>query len=201
MTAFSDAAHVLARPFTTYAALGAEIDPSPARALAWGVVALQLSIAAMVSLTTAGRLVAAHVVGPVLAWAFVPALQLVALAAAWASVRRESTLPFVRLAALYFAGHGPWYALFAAVEAVAIFAPDGGNALLALLGSGALPVALLVTIVWGAVLTAALFRAGARLTRARAARAVAIFYGCYVLFIVGYYTLVGQLLPLFGVLE
>jgi len=174
----------------------AESDEAAARALPWRAGALLLVLGVFVSLTTAGRVVTAHVVGTALMWSFLPALQALALRVALATGR--SGAPFRATLSRYYAGHGPWYALLLAVAGVCLFAPEVGQAFRWLLQSGVLPAALLVTLLWGGVVQAALLRSACP-TRGRTALAMAAFYftlgGC----IAGWYVAAGALLPLFGV--
>ncbi len=174
----------------------AEADEVAARALPWRAGAMLLVLGVFVSLTTAGRVVPAHVVGTALMWSFLPALQALALRVALAAGRSEA--PFRATLSRYYAGHGPWYALLLATAGVCLFAPEVGNGFRWLLQSGALPVALVVTLLWGGTIQVALLRAVCP-TPGRTALAAAAFYftlgGC----IAGWYIAAGALLPLFGV--
>lgn len=174
----------------------AEPDEVAARALTWRAGAMLLVLGVFVSLTTAGRVVPAHVVGTALMWSFLPALQALALRVALAAGRSDA--PFRATLSRYYAGHGPWYALLLATAGVCLFAPEVGKAFRWLLQSGVLPAALLATLLWGGVVQAALLRSVCP-TRARTALAMTSFYvtlgGC----IAGWYVAAGALLPLFGV--
>ena len=191
---FSDEARAMIRPHRTYAALGAS-DEWDGRMLAAKIAMLQLALGGWVSLTTAGRLVAAHVAMTALFWAFVPFWQVVGVLVALRVVAPKT--PRVRALCLYFVGHGPWLGLLLVISGVCIFAPNVYAAMMTLLTSGALPGALLVAFAWGGVLTWALFRSGLSLSRGRAAAATAIFYLVFIGAIVGYYFVTDQILPQF----
>jgi hypothetical protein len=174
----------------------AETDAAATRALPSRLGAVLLVLGVFVSLTTAGRVVPAHVVGTALMWSFLPALQALALRVALAGARSDA--PFRATLSRYYAGHGPWYALLLAVAGVCLCAPDAGRTFRWLLRSGTLPAALLVTLGWGAAVQVALLRSVCA-TRGRTAGAAVAFYltlgGC----IVAWYVGAGALLPLFGV--
>jgi hypothetical protein len=188
----------MAHPFARYAEL-ASIDDAEALGLARSRPLLLLgAIGAVVSLTSAGRLVAAHVVFTMLFWAFLPALQALAMAAATRLVARE--IPLGRALGLQFVGHGPWLFFLLLLAAVPLFAPNVYAAFTSLLRVGVLPGALVVALGWAGVLTYACFREGLGLSRRRAAGGTAAYYLAYFGAIVGYYFLTNQLQPqLFGV--
>ncbi len=194
---FSDEAAAMFRPSRTYAALAARerADEWDGRVLAAKIAMLQLSLGAFVSLTSAGRLVAAHVAMTALFWAFLPFWQVVGVAVALRVVAPKT--PLVRALCLYFIGHGPWLVLLLGISGVCIFAPNVYAAMMTLVTTGALPALLVVAFVWGGVLTWALFRRGIALSRGRAAAATAIFYVIFIGAIASYYFLADQILPQF----
>jgi hypothetical protein len=194
---FSDEARAMIRPRRTYASLAetGRVEAWDGRMLAAKVAMLQLALGGFVSLTSAGRLVAAHVAMTALFWVFLPMWQMVAVAIALRVVAPKTTL--VRALCLYFIGHGPWLAFLLVISGVCIFAPDVYAAMMKLLTTGALPALILVAFVWGGVLTWAFFRSGLALSRLRAAAATAIFYVVFIGAIVGYYFATDQILPQF----
>ena len=193
---WSDDARVMARPFVTYAELAAAPEPRPRSALAVRVAMILLVLAGFVSLTTAGRLVAFHVVGTMISWSFVPAVQ----ALVFALVLRLLDPPRARSGlvpalSLYFTGHGPWLIFLLLVAGICLFVPDVYTTMMRLLGSGVLPLAMLGIIVWSMVTTFACFRAGIGFSRGRASAATALFYMGFTVVIVGYYLAMNQIQP------
>jgi len=196
MSAWSDQARVLARPFRAYEALAkVEDGMAPSSAIFARLFVLMLTLGAFVSFTAAGRLVPLHVVSPSIAWAYVPLLQLASLALV--RLRYAPSTKLSRLFALYLAGHGPWMLLLLAVAGVCLFAPDAPTALLWLLGHGVIPLAVLVALVWGIVTTFAFFRSAVGLPRGAAGAATSLFYALYVGSIVAWFLFTGQLHTLF----
>ena len=192
--AWSDQARVLVRPFRAYRAL-ADDDEPPRRAIFTRLFVLLLALGAFVSFTAAGRLVPLHVVSPSIAWAWVPLWQLASLAV----VRRRflRSEPLSRVYALYLAGHGGWMLLLLGIAGVCLFAPSAPVALLWLLRTGIIPLAVLATFVWGIVVTFALFRGAFALPRRTAITATATFYAVYAGAIVAWFLFTGQLHTLF----
>jgi hypothetical protein len=193
---WSDDARVMAHPFRAYASLAASPDPWPRRALAARGGRILVVLAGFVSLTAAGRLVAFHVVGSMIAWSFVPAVQ----AAVFALVLRlldpaRPRAALVPALSLYFTGHGPWLVFLLLVAGVCLFSPDVYTTMMGLLRSGALPIAMLVVIVWSMVLTFACFRSGLGFPRGRAGGATALFYAGFTVAIVGYYLSMNEIQP------
>ncbi len=72
---WSDDARLIRRPFLTYGELAAEEDERPLRTALGRALLLLLVIGAFVSITSAGRLVAFHVVGTMAFWSFLPLVQ------------------------------------------------------------------------------------------------------------------------------
>jgi hypothetical protein len=194
---WSDDARVMAHPFRAYAELATASDEGPhARALAIRVAFFLLVFGGFVSLITAGRLVAFHVVSTMVFWSFVPAAQAAAFAVALRlGAPRDRRPPLAPSLTLYFTGHGPWLLFVLAIAGVCLFAPDVSGALGWLLARGVLPALFLSTIAWSGVLTFACFRAGVGMPRARAARATAVFYVVFSAIIVGYYLSMNQIQP------
>ena len=194
--AFSEVARATVRPMRTYAALGARGPQNgDARAALYGALFTLFVVSAFVSWTAAGRLVVSHLVWTVVFWSFLPLVQLGALAFALRIVARDRSLAFA--ARLYFAGHGPWIAFMLAVSGVCLFTRDVYAVMMRLLTLGILPGALLLSFVWGGVLTWATFRRGLALARGPATAATALYYFAFVSAIVGYYYATDQIRPQF----
>jgi hypothetical protein len=191
---WSDDALVMVRPFRGYADLAAAEDPSPARTAGARALFFLFVVGAFVSLTAAGRLVAFSLLSTIVFWSFLPLVQAAVFVVALRLVRPPRPVPALGLH-LYFAGHGPWMALFMLLAAVCLLAPDVGAAMTWLLRSFVLPGSMLVTIAWSGVLTFACFRAGVGLTRGRAAAATALFYCGFSAVIVGYYLAMNEIQP------
>jgi hypothetical protein len=191
---WSDQARVLLHPFRGYEALAAE-DAEPRRAIFERLFVLMLALGAFVSFTAAGRLVPLHVVSPTIAWAYVPLLQLAAIAIVRARFVRGERVG--RVYALYLAGHGGWMLFLLSLAGVCLFAPDAPAALLWLLRTGIVPIVALLNFVWGIVLTFALFRRGLGLSRGTARAATSTFYAIYAGSIVSWFFFTGQLHTLF----
>jgi hypothetical protein len=190
---WSAEATLLARPFATYRALGERRGERTWRDLARGLLLEGALLGAFVSLTTAGRLVASHVVFTAVFWGFLPLLQVVAVAAAVrVAAPRERIVP---AASLYFEGLGPYYVFYLVISGICLFAPNVYGVFTALLRVGALPLYLLGTIVWGAVITWAFFREGLALPRRRAGIGAAVFYGIFVGTVLGWYVVLNILPP------
>lgn len=197
---WSAEAALLVRPFSTYRALAERREVRTWRDLARGLLLEGVLLGAFVSLTSAGRLVASHVVLTAVFWGFLPLLQVGAVAAAVHVARgstergaaREGALPAV---SLYFDGLGPYYLFYLALSGICLFAPDVYGVFTALMRVGALPLYLLGTIVWGMVITWAFFREGLALTRGRAALGAAVFYAIFVGVVVGWYLATNQIQP------
>jgi hypothetical protein len=193
---WSDDARVLVRPFRAYAAIAAIDDDHPARTAAARVLLILLVIGAFVSLTTAGRLVAFHVVSTMVFWSFVPLAQAAAFAAALTVAAPRTPRPKLAPAlALYFTGHAPWMILFWILAGVCLLAPDVYATMMWLLHTGALFGMLLVAVAWSGVLTFACFRSGIGLSRGRAGAATALFYAGFTAVIVGYYLSMNEIQP------
>lgn len=193
----SDAVALLGAPFRRYAALAAEGDEAHARALPLRLAAVLGAVGCFVSVTTAGRLTLVHVAWAMVAWAFLPALQAVALVVALRGVApgRSRAAAF----SLLLLGTAPWIALLLALAGVCLLAQDVAAALGALLRVGALPLLVVAAVGWSILLTVALLRTGLGLTRAATAWSALRYYGLLAAMISGYYVAAGELLPLLGV--
>src|SRR5258708_34569501 len=107
--AWSDEARAMLHPFETYASLSsAEGDDgeAPTRALRVRLLRLMIVLGAFVSFTSAGRLVAFHVLSTFVFWSFVPVLQLAAGSAVLRLLSAKSWSS--RALSLYLVGHCPW---------------------------------------------------------------------------------------------
>ncbi|MEZ4298466.1 MAG: hypothetical protein R3B70_26175 [Polyangiaceae bacterium] len=190
---WSAEAALLVRPFRTYRALGGRRNERTWRDVARSLAIEGVLLGAFVSLTTAGRMVAAHVLYTAVFWGFLPMLQVGATAAA---VRlfapRERVVPAV---SLYLEGLGPYYVFYLALSGLCLFVPDVYWFVSALLRAGALPLYLLGTIVWGVVITWAFLREGLGLSRGRAAGAAGVFYAIFVGVLLGWYLGWNQIQP------
>lgn len=203
---FSDEARAIVRPWATYRALAAEAPTdgpnggaTPDRALLTGkVVSFLLVLGGFVSLTASGRLVTSHVAGTMVFWSFGPAIQAAAILLVLRLLAPRA--PRTRALWMYFVGHGPWLLLLVAIAGVCLFAPHVYDAFMWLMSTFLLPGALLLTVVWGGVLTFAFFRAGLGLSRARASAATALYYALYTGAVLSWYFATNQIQPqLFGV--
>ena len=183
----SAAARVMFRPFRTYAELAkAPADETPT--ILGGALRLLFVIGAVVAITATGRLAPIELFIATFSFAYVPVIQLIALAVALRAVARET--PIRRAFALYLAGHGPWLLTLLVVAAVCLLAPSPASVLFALL-----PPLVLVTFAWSGVLTFACLRRGLGLGRARAGIATAIHTVVLTSLVVGYYLSMNQLGP------
>jgi hypothetical protein len=184
-------------PLSGYRTLRERWVPLPAhrlRAAALRAAVFQLfAIAVFVSLTTAGRFVAQHIVFVMIFWSFGPMLQAAAVTAVTRiAVPRE---PLGRALALYYAGQGPWMFFLAVLAGLPVIAP-GLLTVHNLGGLFAFAIGLLgLTVIWGGAVTYAYFRAGVALPRLRAVLSTALFYVTYVSLIVGYYLTMNQIQP------
>ncbi|APR75033.1 Hypothetical protein A7982_00379 [Minicystis rosea] len=219
---WSDEARILVRPFRAYADLAAAGDERPARTAALRILFFLFICGAFVSLFTAGRLVAFHVVSTMAFWSFIPAAQALVFLGVLEIVNRRSSAPpatdeptsdrdppssYTRrraraggasraeALALYFAGHGPWMLFFMLLAGICLVAPDVYRTMVWLLRHGVLPALFLTTIVWSAVLTYACFRRGLAFPRARAGAATALFYVGFSTLIIGYYLAMNEIQP------
>lgn len=190
-------ARVLAHPLEAYAELGVAAraqSPAALARLALRTVGVTLLVlGGFVSLTTAGRLVAFHVVSTMIFWAFAPLVSLAALALTCRLFARGE--PLVRAYALFSLGYAPMLLFVLALAAVCLFARDVYGAFVWLLGSGVLPALLLAAYGWGVASTYGFFSRALRLRRTRAIGATAVYHVAFALLITSYYVVTEQLQP------
>jgi len=185
---WSDEARVMVRPFRGYAELAELADEDLASPFE-RVVRFLLVLGAFIAVSTAGRLVPFHVASTFLTWGFVPLLQAIAVAFA---TRATLGRAYIRRAiGLYFAGFGPWLVFLLAVAAGCIVLPEPQRFLIAL------PIGLVISIVWGIVITVACFRRGLSLGGRQSALAIGIFYGVWLGLLGTWYVAIGQVQTLF----
>jgi hypothetical protein len=187
----SDEARLMFRPFVGYA----ELASRPPASILERWIVLVVAIGAFVSFTAAGRLVLLHVVDPALFWA-----HFVILPCAVVAMIARVLAPNVRTRdaiSLYLAGSGPWLVFLCLACALCLFAEDPGATFRAWLARGIPPIALFVTLGWGALLTFAFFRAGLSPSRRRAFAATASFYVVLLAVVLSWFLFTGQLLPIF----
>ena len=184
----SSAARLLARPFRGYEELARQ-EGDDAPTIAGGAFRLLLVIGAVVAITATGRLAPVELFIAAVSFAYVPVIQLIALAAALRVVAR--TTPVRRAFALYLAGHGPWLVAMLLVAAVCLLAPAPAGILFALF-----PPLVGISFLWSTVLTFACFRRGLGLARARAAIATAVHVLVLTALVVAYFLGMNQLGPL-----
>jgi len=189
----SDELQVLLHPFRGYQALAAQEAPRPLRTLAERVFVTQLALGVAVSLITAGRLTFRLVLGTMLAWLMVPAIQLTVIALTrWVSGTRKSR---VETANLYMAGNAPPLLLMLFAAGVCIFTPDVAAAFSLLLRTGVLPVLLVVARVYGWVLSYGCYRSGLGLPRGRAALCLVVDMLFAALLVIGWYMSIDNIVP------
>jgi len=148
-----------------------------------------------VSLTTSGRLSARHLGFTYVAWWFVPAIQLFALAIS-SRVVAKSRWPAPRLIDLYYRGQAPWLLYLAGFGGLAVMTPSPLTQVRSPVFLGSVALLTLGVVAWGVFLSFAFFRSGLELSRRRALAATATYYLALAGTIVGYYLVAGQLLPL-----
>jgi hypothetical protein len=190
---WSEDARLLRRPFLTYGELAADDDDRPLRTAIGRALLLLFVIGAFVSFTSAGRLVAFHLVGTMIFWSFLPLIQGAVFAATARLLAPRFGVPAAL--ALHFRGYAPWHLFLLATSGVCLFAPDVAKAMLALVRTGVLPGLLALTWATSGLLTFACFRSGLGLVRGRALAATGLYYLGYVIAIVGYYLAMNQIQP------
>lgn len=193
MARFSRLVTITISPFEGYRALAEEVGAMPSRdaraRIVFGVLRLLFVIGAFVSFTSTGRLSPLDVLLAAGSYSWMPLVQALGVAAGARMARADTKLE--TLLALYFDGHGVWFAALLAIVSALLFSTNSLSAV-----AYVAPIGVLVALVWGIVTTFALFRRGAGLPRGRAVVATSAFYlvamGC----VVGYYVAQGQLLPI-----
>jgi hypothetical protein len=188
-----DQVRVLVRPFATYRD-AAQVPERGGWVFARGPLVFSLVVAGFVSWTTAGRLSGYHLVFAPISWSWILLWQIGWLYAVTRVFRTER--PFSRVVDLYFLGHSPWIVLLLAVSAICLFVPEPSGVLLFLWSNGIVFPLVLSFVIWGMLLTFALFRAGLELGRLRAAGAFALFYAGSIGSTLLYYYATGQLAPI-----
>lgn len=192
MALFSSVATVTLRPFREYERLLREWESDSPRDTAlrvlWGAARLLGVIGVFVSFTSTGRLSLVDLLLASGAFSWVLGVQAAGL---WcARVVARTKVPYLTLAALYLEGHGIWLLSLLAICAALLFGQDSLTSV-----SRVAPIAVLVAFVWGIVVTVALF-AKANVSKKRAAAATVTFYVVTTALVLGYYLVLGQLLPI-----
>jgi hypothetical protein len=190
---WSAEAMLLVRPFRTYRAQAKRRAERTWRDLGRGVLIQGVFLGALVSLTSAGRLVVSHMALTAVFWGFLPLLQLAAVAAAVRVAAPKERA--IVAASLYVEGFGPYYVFFLTLSGICLLAPDVYRVMSALLQAGVLPLFLLGTIAWGATITWAFFREGLALPRAKAGLGAAVLYAITVGVLLGWYLANNQIQP------
>jgi hypothetical protein len=188
-----DSVRILVRPFATYRATASDTR-SGWWVLLRGPLLFSLVIAAFVSWTTAGRLVGYHLLFAPISWGWVLLWQVGWL---WLVTRAfRTTRPFAQVVDLYYLGHSPWMLLLLAVSGLCLLVPEPSRVLLFLWSNGIVLPLVLSFVIWGMLLTFALFRAALGLSRIRALLATVLFYLGSIGSTLGYYLASGQLAPI-----
>lgn len=190
----SDEAFLLIAPFRGYEMIASR----PSRGVL-GVACRSLTTLFVVgvagAITTAGRLVPAHVVLIAMAWAFAPVLQ--AVTVALSSRRCTKSMSAMRAIDLHMAGNGPYAVFFFALSAIVLLAPNVREAFGALLAWGILPAAVLAMLVGGSLTSYAFYRICGGETRRRALVLLAIEWLLKVSLCLVWYHLMDNLAPQF----
>ncbi|NUO53888.1 MAG: hypothetical protein HOV80_34015 [Polyangiaceae bacterium] len=190
----SDEALLLIAPFRGYELIAAR----PSRGVL-GVLrrcALTLCVIGVTgAITTAGRLVPAHVLLVAAAWAFVPVLQIATVAAVSRRCTRSMTV--ARAVDLHMAGNGAYAGFFFALSAVVLFAPDVADAFSRLLSWAILPVAIVAMLFGGSLTSYAFYRVCGGDSRKRALVLLLIEWLLKVSLCLVWYHLMDNLAPQF----
>jgi hypothetical protein len=195
---FGDEARLLFSPFRRYRELAAErsVEDTGWTAALRRPLTMLLIIGGFVSLTSAGRLVWYHVLFAMIAWGFVPALQILFVALSMRIFGSE--VPLRRAIDLFYTGYAPWLFFLLALAGLCAFAPDPWHTFERLLDVGVLFGAFLVVSGWSILLTFAFFKYGLSLGQGRGLGATIAYYTPFAAVIVFYYIVTGQLMPLIG---
>ena len=168
----------LVRPYRTFATLGAGAEPpaSPLMSLVRRPLLLMVVLAAFVSFTAAGRLVAGHVGWSIVGWAFLPFLQILGLALTLVIVKPPdfSWRAFPRLVDLAYLTRAPWLVFLVALTFVLVLWGDPGASFFSIFLGGPVPIAIIVALVWSRVLEHAFWRSALGLGCWRAVLAVIV---------------------------
>lgn len=191
-TPFSDEARLLVRPFTVYRELRERIDHRPIRTIVSRIARTQLVIGGSVALITAGRLPIHLVVGTAVFWSMVPVVQtLMALGGHAVSNRR---MPRARAIGLHMAGNAPMLLWLVLCAGICLFSPDVYAAFTWALRPIVAP-ALVLTFVYGSVLSFAFYRAALEQSRARATLSLVVELVLKIGLIVGWYMAIDNIVP------
>lgn len=189
MSAFSNPARLMVRPFRVYAELAVAEEGAGRPTVAVGAARFLFVFGAFVSLTATGRLAPNELLSGMISFAYVPIVHGIAVGIATRSFARDVRL--ARAFALYAEGYGPWFLLLLLIAGGSLFAPSPAGLLTATAGWMAL-----AAMSWSGVLTFACFRSGLGLSRGRAAAATALHYVIIIGLFLGYFLAAGQLLPI-----
>lgn len=156
-----------------------------------GASRLLFVIGAVVSATSAGRLLPLEMIVAMGSFLWFPVVQLFAVAVAVRAVSR--TIPLREAFAAHLARQSPAIVLLLGIAALALLLPAESTARILL---RVVPLMVLAALVCGAVLRYVCFRRVLALSAARAAIATAIYTAAIVAVVVAYYLAMGQLGPL-----
>lgn len=179
-------ARLLVHPFRGYEELARQEDGPT---ITGGAARLLFVIGTVVAISAAGRLAPVELVVAAFSFAYVPLIQLLALALALRAVSKAAAIP--RAFALYLAGHGPWLVALLTIAAICLLAPSPATALAA-----TVPFLVLGALLWGTLLTYACFRHGLGLSRRHAAAGTGLHVLALTAMVVSYFLAMGQLGPL-----
>ena len=166
---WSTDARILLRPASTLRSLAAPPFPVGLRVACRRPLFLTLVAASLVSLAATGTLTA-RIAGPSLfVWAYVPAVEALAL---YAVIRtRRNRIPFSRAVDIFFAGHAAWtLLLIVTVGLIALVPPAHWWMIL----TRVTMAGMAVVIVWSTFIDFCFFRYVCGASRARAIRDVTI---------------------------
>lgn len=190
------------RPTEGFRRSFARAEESPWRAMLGHVLLLQLFIGLFVAFTTARALVLLHVLHAGLFWGFVPFIQLGGTAIVLRFGYPSVDAPRMRiLLAAHGAKNGPFYVLILLLAALFLFSPDLGRTFFFALGYGLLPLGILLAFGWATVLTYWFYKTLLPISRARAIGLTAVDTLLKTAVIIGYYVVIGNLLPAMGILD
>lgn len=199
---WSDEAIVMVRPTEGFRRSLQRAEAAPWRTLFGHVLLLQTFIGLFVTFTTARALILWHVVFAGVFWGFVPFIQLGLTAAVLRVAKPPGDAPATRtLLAVHGAKNGPFYGLILLLSALFLFSPDLGQTFFFALGYGILPVTILLAFGWAIVLTYFFYKTLLSVSRGRAIGMTLLDALLKTALIVGYYVVIGNLLPAMGIIE
>ena len=152
---WSPEVQVLRRPFAGYRALASELSPQGVRLLLRRPLFQALFLGGIVSLSTSERFTLRLILGGAVAWAFLPALQVVSMAVI-ARLLGRGAVPLSRAVDLYFVGQGPWLLWLLAWTALATALP--APQAYALTGTWGFFLSLAAAVTWSTTVRVAFFR-------------------------------------------